>query len=184
MRVETKKTTESILTMQRNLFVFVSVLFFLTTLASIGLAMRNKTLTVFKPPERDIDLPAAMAHGEYLAHLILNRRLKVAEEQSRILKPYIAPSYAFTLNEHLQKQQLEMQNNGTDFDWSLIDSTIEPLGKDTVRAYLKGTLRAYLPIQDGKKQLVQEELATFVMDMEKRNGKLLLNNFRKELKKK
>ena len=177
MKVETKKTTESILTLQRNLFVFVCVLFFLTTLASTGIAMRNKTLTVFKEPELNIDLLAAKAHGEYLAHLILNRSLKSIEQQNHILKPYITPSYAFTLNEHLQRQQVEMQNNGTDFEWSIEESSIEELGKDTVRVYLKGTLSAYLPMQDGKKQLVQEEPATFVMDLKQKSGKLLLNNF-------
>ena len=183
MRVETKKTTESILTMQRNLFVFVSILFFLTTLASTGIAMRNKTLTVFKEPEMNIDLSAARTHGEYLAHLILNRSLTSIGQQNHILKPYIAPSYAFTLNEHLQKQQVEMENNGTDFEWSLEESTIEQLDKDTVRTYLKGTLSAYLPMQDGKKQLVQEEPTIFVMDLKQKSGKLLLNNFTKDLEK-
>ena len=76
-----------------------------------------------------------------------------------------------------------MENNGTDFEWSLEESTIEQLDKDTVRTYLKGTLSAYLPMQDGKKQLVQEEPAIFVMDLKHNNGKLLLNNFTKDLEK-
>jgi hypothetical protein len=183
VKVETKKTTESILTMQRNLFIFVSVLFFLTTLASTGIAMRNKTLTFFKEPSLEIDLTAAKTHGEYLAHLILNRSLLSMEQQNHTLKPWVAPAYAFTLQEHLQRQQEEMQHDGTDFEWALEDSTVEQLDRETVRAYLKGRLAAYLPLQDGKKQLVQEEATTFVLDLKKSNGKLLLNNFTKDLEK-
>lgn len=131
----------------------------------------------------EIDLPAAKTHSEYLAHLILNRSLLSIKQQNHTLKPWVSPSYAFTLQQHLQRQQEEMENNGTDFEWSLEDSTIEQLDRDTVRAYLKGTLAAYLPLQDGKKQLVQEEPTTFVMDLKKSNGKLLLNNFTKDSEK-
>ena len=180
MQVEIKKTTESILTMQRNILFFLSCFLLVTTVASTGIAFRNKSITFFKAPDFAIELYSAKEQAEFLTHLILQRSLNTMGQQNQTLKPWVAPSYAFALNDHLKKQQLEMQKNGTDFEWSLEESTIEQLAEDTVRAYLKGTLAAYLPLQDGKKQLVQEEPATFVMDLKKSNGKLLLNNFTKD----
>jgi hypothetical protein len=75
-----------------------------------------------------------------------------------------------------------MNAHGTDFEWQLLESTAEQLDSNNVRIYLKGNVSEYLTIQDEKKQLVQEEPATFVMDLIRKNGKLLLNNLSKESK--
>ena len=69
--------------------------------------------------------------------------------------------------------------HGTDFEWSLVESTVEQLDSKNVRVYLKGNVSEYLQIQDEKKQLVQKEPTTFVMDLTHKNGKLLLNNLSK-----
>lgn len=180
VRVENRKTTEAIITMQRNLFAFLSVLFFVTTLATTSIALRNRTLTFFKAPELELNLAEAKSQGEFLAHLILNRFQASIENIQEQLQPWVAPSYYFELSKHMRKQSQEMLNHGTDFEWYLSESTIEQLDPKHVRIYLKGTVAEYLPLQDEKKQLVQEEPCTFSMDMEQRHGKLLLNNFKKE----
>ena len=71
MKISTKHKTESMLIMQRNLFFFLSILLFLTTVASTSIALRNKSLTFFKAPEVELDILAAKSQGEFLAHLIL-----------------------------------------------------------------------------------------------------------------
>lgn len=180
MKISTKHKTESMLIMQRNLFFFLSILLFLTTVASTSIALRNKSLTFFKSPEVELDILAAKSQGEFLAHLILNRSLTSHAQREQQLDPWVAPAYSFELSRELRKQQEEMLNHRTDFEWQLLESTAEQLDSCNVRIYLRGNVSEYLAIQDEKKQLVQEEPTTFVMDLTHKNGKLLLNKFRKE----
>lgn len=180
MKISTKRKNESMLLMQRNLFFFLSIFLLLTTLASTSLALRNKTMTFFKAPEIKLDLQASRSQAEFLAHLILNRSSNDHPSKNASLMPWVAPSYSFKLRENLKKQEQEAINSRIDFEWVLSESIGEQLNPSNVRVYLKGNLSAYLPIQDGKKQLVQEEFSTFVMDLKHNSGKLLLNKFTKE----
>jgi hypothetical protein len=161
---------------------FLSILLLLTTIASTSIALRNKSLTFFKAPEALLDISAAQSQGEFLAHLILNRTQTSIGQREQQLQPWVSPSYVFDLNKELRKQEQEMIAHGTDFEWSLVESTVEQLDSKNVRVYLKGNVSEYLQIQDEKKQLVQKEPTTFVMDLTHKNGKLLLNNLSKESK--
>ena len=182
MKVSTKHKTESMIIMQRNMLFFLSIVLLLTTIASTSIALRNRTLTFFKAPEAVLDLPAAKAQGEFLMHLILNRTQTSIGQIEQQLEPWVSPSYVFALNKELRKQTQEMTAHGTDFEWQLLESTAQQLDSNNVRIYLRGNVSEYLTIQDEKKQLVQEEPTTFVMDLTHKNGKLLLNNFSKESK--
>lgn len=182
MKVSTKHKTESMIVMQRNMLFFLSIVLLLTTIASTSIALRNRTLTFFKAPEALLDLSAAKAQGEFLTHLILNRTQTSIGQIEQQLESWVSPSYVFVLNKELRKQTQEMIAHGTDFEWQLLESTVEQLDSNNVRIYLRGNVSEYLQIQDEKKQLVQEEPATFVMDLVHKNGKLLLNNLSKESK--
>lgn len=71
MKVSTKRKTESMIVMQRNMLFFLSIVLLLTTIASTSIALRNRTLTFFKAPDVELDVSAAKTQGEFLAHLIL-----------------------------------------------------------------------------------------------------------------
>jgi hypothetical protein len=184
VKTETKKSSIAIIMMQRNLLFFMCIFFFVTTLAVTILAVRKESITLFQAPEVKLDLSGAKAQAEFLSHLILNRSVLNAKEQDEHLLPWIDPIYSFDFKKHLKRMSKQMEENQITFEWTLLDSTLEKLDDFAVRVYLNGNLSLYLPLQDQKKQLVEEELATLVMDLSLKNGKLLLNNFNKETQKK
>ena len=179
MKAEVKKSSLSILVMQRNLLFFVCVFLLLISLSITVVAVRTQSITFFKAPEVRLDLQGAQSQGEYLAHLILSRNPKNIKEQNTNLFSWVDPAFVFKLREGLQSHGREVQRNNTSFEWALLDSAVELLDKSHVRVFLKGTLSAYLPIQGGKKQLIQEETTAYILDLNLKNGKLLLSNFRK-----
>lgn len=183
MKTETKKSSIAMIMMQRNLLFFMCIFFFMTTLALTVIAVRKESITLFQAPETKLDLTGAKSQAEFLSHLILNRSSLSAQEQDTSLLPWVDPPYSFEFKKHLIQMAKQMEENQINFEWSLLDSTIEKVNDHIVRVYLNGNLALYLPVQDQKKQLVQEECATFVMDLSLKNGKLLLNNFNKEIQK-
>lgn len=183
MKTETKKTSIAMIMMQRNLLFFMCIFFFMTTLALTVITVRKESITLFQEPETKLDLPGSKSQAEFLSHLILNRSSSSAQEQDNTLLPWVDPPYSFEFKKHLIQMAKQMEENQINFEWSLLDSTIEKVNDHMLRVYLNGNLALYLPVQDQKKQLVQEERATFVMDLSLKNGKLLLNNFNKEIQK-
>lgn len=179
MKTEVKKSSLAMLVMQRNFLLCLSLFLLVTTLCLSLVALRRESITLFKAPETKLDLSGAQSQGEFLTHLILNRSLASASSQNDTLYPWIDPSYLFTLKQSLEQQKQEMERTHTTFEWTLLDSTIESLDNAHVRIFLEGMLSAYLPIQEGKKQLIQQEKTAYILDLHLKNGKLLLTHFRK-----
>ncbi len=180
MKHEIKKSSLAILVMQRNLLFCLCFFLLVTTLCLTIAITRTQSITLFKSPESKLELPLAKSQGEFLAHLILNRSLSNSQEQNEILFPWVDPAFLFSLKQGLEEQKEEMERNFTTFEWNLLDSTIEKLEHTHVRVFLKGTLSVYLPINQGKKQLIQEEKNSYILDLKLKNGKLLLTHFRKD----
>jgi len=179
MKTEVKKSSLAMLVMQRNLLFCICIFLLFITLSLTVVATRKESITFFKSPETKLDLQGAQSQGEFLAHLILNRDALSASEQNRSLLQWIDPAFTFKLFEGLKHQQQEIENNRASFEWTLIHGTLEPLDSSNVRIFLSGSLAVYLPIQAGKKQLIEQEKSTYILDLTLKNGKLLLKSFRK-----
>lgn len=179
MKHEVKKSSLAILVMQRNLLFCICFFLLITTLSLVVVSMRTESITLFKEPEMKLNLEEAQTQGEFLAHLILSRNAATTKGQNSNLLPWIDPAFTFKLLEGLKIQQQEIERDNTSFDWTLLDSVVEKLDTNNVRVFLSGNLAVYLPIQGGKKQLIQQEKSTYVLDLKLKGGKLLLSNFRK-----
>lgn len=179
MKTFVKETSLSILVMQRNVLFVVCLLLLLSTLALTVVSLRKESITFFEAPELSLDLEEAKKQGEFLAHLLLHRSSHTQKESEETLLAWVDPSFIFSLKEGLKKDREEMQKNHIFFAWTLSDSAVEKLDPFHVRVFVKGILSLYLPIQQGKKQLMQEEEKTYVLDLALKNGKLLLVNFQK-----
>lgn len=179
MRNEAKRSSLSMLVIQRNILFFTAVALLIMGLFLGVAAFRTQSITLFKAPETKIDLLGAESQGQFLTHLLLNKSLSTSKEQNKSLLSWVDPMFSFKLNRDLQKQTKDMEESQTSFEWALLDSAVESLGEKTVRVFLRGNLSSYLPIQNGKKQLIQSEESSFILDLNLKNGKLLLSNFRK-----
>ena len=180
MREAIKKSSLAQLVMQRNLLLFMCILLFFTTLALTVLATRQKTITLFETPKTTLDLKGAESQAQFLTYLILNRSKRNIQEQEATLYHWVDPQFVIPLKTALQKFQNEIEENGSNFEWTLQDSILDKLDETHVRVFLKGTLSLFLPIQNNQKQLVNEEQCTYLVDLILKNGKLLLKDFHKE----
>ena len=173
------KNAQSVLVLQRNLFLFVAVVFLLSTVALSIVVLRKETVTFFEKPKEKIDPHSIQQKAAYLAHLILQRSPATWISQDRVLLEETAPSFLAPFRRFLKQAYEQMAKEQKSFDWNLQESDIDLSDFSRPRVYLTGELKAYIPSHNGEKQLVEAQPKSYLVEFIVKDGKCLLAGFAK-----
>ncbi|MEM7174344.1 MAG: TraE/TraK family type IV conjugative transfer system protein [Chlamydiota bacterium] len=182
MKKEIAKSAQAFLVLQRNLFLFIAVVFFFSTIALSIVALKKETITLFEKPKQKIDAHSIEQKAAYVAHLVLQRSPATWMAQDRVLLEEAAPSFLSPFRTFLKQAYEQMKKEQKSFDWVLKDTAIDLSDPLHPKVFLEGNLKAYIPSHNGEKQLVEEHSKSYLVEFVVENGKCLLAGFSKREK--
>lgn len=177
MERDIAKSAQSLLVLQRNLFLFIAVIFLLSTLSLSIVAIKKETITLFEKPKLKIDAHSIEQKAAFIAHLVLQRSPATWTAQDRVLLEETAPSFLSPFRAFLKQGYDKMMAEQKSFDWHLQESAIDLSDPVRPKVFLTGELKAYIPSHKGEKQLVETRSKSYVVEFVIEEGKCLLTAF-------